>query len=343
MVPIARRTGVIVSETVFAPSLNLLSALLKKMQIDPQAFIENTLDRPIDQKLLQDPNARVSYRDTEKIWLALEQAAGDQCPAIRVTELVHPSYLGALGYAWLASSSLRTAFNRLERYIHMISEGINITLEEANDSFIVLLEQIPVEHDVVTRAHSSMAIIVEMCRKNYGSTFTPEHIYFRHGEPACSSEYYGFFRCPISFGAADNRLLLPLEVIDQPLPGSNPMITEASDRIIVDYMARMKKSDIVTRVKAEILRQLPSGGLTDQSVAGGLHMSERSMQRALQEKQQTYKKLLTEVRQDLSLKYLRDNSLSLTEISFMLGFSEMSSFSRAFKQWTGQAPSSYRG
>ena len=99
------------SETVFAPSLNLLSALLKKMQIDPQVCIENTLDRPIDQKLLQDPKARVSYRDTEKIWLALEQAAGDQCPAIRVTELIHPSYLGALGYAWLASSSLRTAFN----------------------------------------------------------------------------------------------------------------------------------------------------------------------------------------------------------------------------------------
>ena len=71
-------------------------------------------------------------------------------------------------------------------------------------------------------------------------------------------------------------------------------------------------------------------------------MNVRSLQRKLQQKDTSFKKILNEVREDLALKYIKDSSLTVSEISFLLGFAETSSFSRAFKRWTGGSPKAYR-
>jgi len=73
-----------------------------------------------------------------------------------------------------------------------------------------------------------------------------------------------------------------------------------------------------------------------------LNMSSRNLARKLADEGQSFKGLLTEVRRELAEKYIRDRSLTLTEISFLLGFAEMSSFSRAYKGWSGSSPSAHR-
>jgi AraC-like DNA-binding protein len=330
------------AETVFGPSLNLIWSIMESMDINPEVFIEQSLGRKIDPKTRLDQNSRILYRDIEKIWLHLVEVSGDECLALKFADKWHPSHLGALGYAWLASSSLRTAFSRLQRYVRMVSEGVEITSSESGDEFSVVVSHLAVEQALAPRTDGTMAIILDMCRANLSRDFSPLRITFTRPAPKCAGEYYGYFRCPIDFDADDNRLVFLTGMIDAPSPGSNPKMAEISDRIIIDYLARMDKSDIISRVKSEIIRQMPSGRVTDHVVAEALHLSERSLQRALQEKGQSFKQLLTEIRHDLALKYVRDNSLSLTEISFMLGFSEMSAFSRAFKRWTGNTPSQLR-
>ena len=88
--------------------------------------------------------------------------------------------------------------------------------------------------------------------------------------------------------------------------------------------------------------QLPHGNISDDSVASALHMSVRTMHRKLVDEDQNFRNLLVEMRRNLAELYIMDNSLTLTEISMLLGFSEPSSFSRAFKSWTGSAPSEIR-
>ena len=88
--------------------------------------------------------------------------------------------------------------------------------------------------------------------------------------------------------------------------------------------------------------QLPSGHISDDSVADALHMSVRTMHRKLVEVNNNFRTILVEMRRDLAEQYILDNSLTLTEISLLLGFSEPSSFSRAFKNWTGTTPSEVR-
>jgi AraC-like DNA-binding protein len=87
---------------------------------------------------------------------------------------------------------------------------------------------------------------------------------------------------------------------------------------------------------------LPHGNISDDAVANALHMSVRTMHRKLTEENNNFRTLLVEMRRDLAEQYILDNSLTLTEISLLLGFSESSSFSRAFKSWTGTAPSEAR-
>jgi AraC-like DNA-binding protein len=96
------------------------------------------------------------------------------------------------------------------------------------------------------------------------------------------------------------------------------------------------------QVKSKIVDLLSSGMVTEQDMANALHLSLRSLQRKLHEEGTSYKKILEETRRDLATKYIQNSRLSISEISFLLGFSEISNFSRAFKRWHGQAPSDFR-
>jgi len=100
--------------------------------------------------------------------------------------------------------------------------------------------------------------------------------------------------------------------------------------------------NILNRAKAAIIDNLGSGDVNETSVAESLHMTPRNMHRKLQKEDSSFKILLTEIRRELAQQYIQDRSKTLTEISFLLGFSEVSSFSRAYKGWTGQPPSEAR-
>jgi AraC-like DNA-binding protein len=114
------------------------------------------------------------------------------------------------------------------------------------------------------------------------------------------------------------------------------------DQYIIRYLAELDKNNIVQRVKGAIIDMLPSGGVCDEKVAQQLNMSTRSLQRKLQDVSTTFSKLLDEVRQEIAEHYIHDPTVSLTEIAFILGYSEYSSFWRAYKRWTQTSPSAIR-
>ena len=109
--------------------------------------------------------------------------------------------------------------------------------------------------------------------------------------------------------------------MNKKLPSANPQLAQLSDQVMIQTLGRLSRERIVPRVKSGIIDLLPSGNVNDEQIAEELNLSTRSLQRKLKKKDTTFKQLLTEVRQELADKYIRNNQLSLTEISFMLGFS----------------------
>jgi AraC-like DNA-binding protein len=114
------------------------------------------------------------------------------------------------------------------------------------------------------------------------------------------------------------------------------------DQLNMDYLAKLREGSLVHRVKAGIIDSLPSGPVANEKVARELGMSVRSLQRRLAEAGTSFRDLLDTSRQEMAQSYIREPEIELVEIAFLLGFSDQSAFSRAFKRWTGNSPNEVR-
>ena len=224
----------------------------------------------------------------------------------------------------------------------MLTEGVQLLPEEKDGEFSLTIAFMTDGDDIPIQADGILAVLTTLCRINHGEGFNPLAVYFSHPEPSCGGEFFAFFKCPVCFNSKVNRLVLPAASLDVQLPGANPQLAQLNDRIMIEYLARLDKDNIVERVKAIVIDQLPTGAVVDSRVAESLHLNVRNLQRKLRQKGTSFKRILNEVREELALKYIKDSNLSLSEISFLLGFAETSSFSRAFKRWTGGSPKAYR-
>ena len=327
------------TNSVIAPSASIIWRLATTYRIDPAPLFAQA---GLNVSMQNDPNARYDADALNRVWQQVGELVKNPCFGIRAGDHWHPSDLHALGYAWLSSRNLRSSIERLCRYARIVTDVDDFTLVETDSTVSLVVTNHGLPEDVVWIADSSLAVILSMCRVNLGEDFNPESVSFIHSQPECASDYYEYFRCPVVFNAVDNRINFATATVDTPLTGANAMLAQVNDRIMIDYLAKLDKNDVIQRVRAAIIEQLPSGHVTDATVAATLNRNERTLQRQLNNEGTTFKTLLNEIRTELASMYIQDSQLSLTEISFMLGFSEIGSFSRAFNRWTGTSPSQYR-
>lgn len=325
--------------SIFAPALGALWKQLEGYGIDPGPLLR---EEGIDPEALFDAGARVDAARTLRLEQKAARLSGDPRFGLRSAEYFRPAHLGALGFAWLASASLRAAFERLSRFARVIQDKLTIELTEDERHFCVRIDpHLPAEGAAV-REDRQLAVLVKFCRSIAGPDFNPARVCFRQGQPRETGDHYELFRCPLEFGAAATMLVLDRAEVDLRLTGSNQELAQLNEHIVVKYLAHSAKEDIVNRVKAAIIDALANGGVSETSVAAGLHTTPRNLHRKLQKEQTSFKALLTDLRRELAQQYIQDRSKTLTEISYLLGFSEVSSFSRAFKGWTGHPPSKAR-
>jgi len=326
--------------SLFAPVLGFFWKSAAEFGLDAEALMR---DVGIDPGLRRDINARITEHQFDELAWRARQQSRDDAFIFHLIESMHPSYLGALGYAWMTSSSLRRAFERAQRYYGLITTHTRVHVEDQGDEYHVqFLSSSEQMHDIALRERIRLVAPVQLCRLSYGDRFTPLRVHFSHPAPSRPHAYYEYFRCELRFEQPDTRIVIASPVADEPLAGFNPEIVRELDRMIVDYLARLDRNDILGRARAAILQELPSGGVSLERTAEMLALSPRTLARRLREEGESFKSLLAEIRRELGEKYILDRSLSLTEISFLLGFSEASSFSRAYRGWTGQSPSDHR-
>lgn len=325
--------------SLLATATNILWKLIEANGLDPDAMYR---DAGIDPGLLNKPGARVPYALVNKVWVKATEIIDNPCFSLKAHKFWHPSYIHALGYAWLASHTLREAINRFVRYLRVVSEIPFLKLEEKPDGFTLIFGFELLDMRIPEQSDMGMALAIHMCRLNYGEDLTPLSVNVVHPEPSCAEEYYNLYRIPVRFSADRNSMTFSLADVDKYLIGANPQLARLNDQVMIQYLGNLDKDNIVDRTTAAIIDMLPSGGVADEKVAEQLNMSVRSLQRRLKEAGTTFRTLLKVVRKDLASTYVRDPDIELGEVAFLLGFSDQSAFSRAFKRWTGCPPSEAR-
>ena len=294
-----------------------------------------------DPAALNDHNARVSEAALYR--LAKACAAIDPLVGLELAKHWHPSMVHALGYAWLASDTLRDGFERLSRYYRIVSDRDLFLVDDVGEHFEVTTynpdPSVPLAEEDI---EGGLAIVLRMCRDSAGASYAPISLQLRRAAPAGAAAYTEYFRAPVHWGANRDTMTLASEGLDTPLPTSNIEVARASERIIVDYLERHHGATISMRVRERLTELLPSGHVTQDAVAQRLHISPRTMQRRLAEEGTGFRELVEEARRELAEQYLRDGSTSVKEITYLLGFSDPANFNRAFRRWTGTSPSAFR-
>jgi AraC-like DNA-binding protein len=326
------------AKTISASTTAILFKLMGSYGLDNEAIYYAA---GICKDDFNNPDKRITYKTMHELWKKADELINEPCFGLSTVKIWRPSDLSALGYAWLASSSLRTALNRLSRYLRIATDFYSLNLSEQGDNFVLDFDFKDKTTLLTPQLDASMAIVLEMCRINYITSLDPISVSLTHSVNSCQSEYYAYYCCPINFDQAVNTIVLPLDAIDKTLPSSNPYLAQLHDQIMIKYLSILDKKNIIDRIKKIIAEILPSGELSDQKVADELHLSSRSLQRRINDNGTTFKQLLRSVREELACEYLLKKDYSLSEIAFQLGFSEQSSFTRAFKHWTGQTPGKF--
>jgi AraC-like DNA-binding protein len=327
--------------TAIATAARILWRMLEDRGIDPAPLFK---EAGLDTNSLDNPLVRYPVKETVLAWKRASEMLEDPAFGLTVANVWQPSDFHALGCAFMASATLRDALNRLIRYNSVVYDVISYSLVECDGRAILsyspvhgALDEPAILEDI------RWAVVLDACRRVYGEDLDPLEVTFWHSEPeSAMDEFLTYFRCPLRFGEPDACMTFPSEILDGPLTGSNRDLALSLDRTLIDYVATLQRDDIVSHVKSAISKYLPSGNIDTGGFASSLHMSPRSLQRKLAAERTTFRKLVDEVRKELAEGYLADDSLTLTEISYLLGFSSQAAFSRAFKRWTGVTPRMFR-
>ena len=297
----------------------------------------------LDLAALDDPNARYPVAATTRLWQLAVQASGDDDFGLTVARHVSQTTFHALGYSLAASSTLKEAFDRLLRYFRIVTDAAELSVEETPDEYRLRLDVDPARAVIAPQAMDAFAyLMLRLCRGLYRRDFSPLRVSLMREAPRNLFAFERAFRAPLQFGARENLLCFARAPLELRLEGANPELARQNDEIVLRYLARHERDDLVARVRGLLAERLPSGVPGEEAVAAALHLSSRSLQRKLADEGSSYTQLLTETRQELARSYLADPRSSISEIAYLLGFSDTSSFTRAFKRWEGVSPSDYR-
>ena len=297
----------------------------------------------LDPSLIHEPRTRYPYEVLCKIWAEAAVITDDEHLALQTAKYLRPLDLNALGVTFLSSADLTEALQRLERYVSLLNTNLEFSCAENDGRLDVCSPVSSIAEDAILIAEDSRkSLVVALSRLGLYETLDPVEVAFTYPEPKSTGEHFGLFRCPVLFSQPVSRVSFSLADARRPFTDANRELAISNDRFLDEMVSGLKSADIVSQVKHAILHDLPSGTPSEEDIAKDVFVSSRTLQRRLADENTNFRQLIAEVRRELAQKYITDQDMPLAEISYMLGFSDISAFSRAFKRWTGEAPTVFR-
>ena len=298
----------------------------------------------LDPSVLLDPDNRIPFAQLVALYEKAADLSGDTNFGLHVGESVNPSAFDVVGYCAINSPTLGAAFTRVARYHSIWTDGALFTLESSGDTSAVVYRY--VDRTIGEHRQDSemtLATVATLCRNIATPDFVPTAVEFQHDAPPDTSEHQRLFRCAIEFRAPANKLWFASRFLSFPIAKADPSLCVLLDRHAEELLAKFPPRDsLVDQVRNIITGELRGGDPSLERVADQLGFTPRTLQRKLQELGASHNELLDQMRRQLAMRYLREREMAICEVAYLLGFSESSSFHRAFKRWTGVTPKEFR-
>jgi AraC-like DNA-binding protein len=300
----------------------------------------------IDPVTLQDPDARLPVEQMEALWQRAYQLSRDPHLALHAIESLPFGSYRVIDFLASSAPTIGAAMAKVSDYFPIIHDVVRLPYA-IGDREVTFAAEAPSRPSTISRPYAEYVLGAVFLRTRIATNqrFPLVRIEFSHPRPPDITEHERIFECEVGFDAAKSQLIIAREVWDMPRTGGNPDLFSVLDthaRMLLDQRPVAAEPEVIGKVRRCIDSELRGGDPGLDAVARRLAMSPRTLQRRLRDHGIQFNDVLDERRFEAAKSYLAPGDIAASEVAYLLGFADPSSFNRAFKRWSGQTPINYR-
>lgn len=326
-------------------SVTLIRTILdfiQHLELDHYEFLEQA---GVDAAMLENPNLRIELPEYDRIQRLAVEFTEDPAFGLHMAEIISPSALNVVGHLFMSCHSAREALDSFFKYHRIISDCDDSELIEAGDRATVIYRYPRSPDPMLNRVRAEFGAC-QFVRLNHllnGNLEKVGIIEFDHSKPAYFDEYLRIFGDNCIFDQPETKICFPRSFLDRRQSHSNPplyeLLQEQADRLLQKISS---KDSLAQKIKDLVINEYQGAKPDMDTVAKHFNISARSLRRHLKENGYTYGKIIDDAQCEMAKQIFRQENVTIQEAGYRLGFSDVSSFHRAFKRWTGLTPQQYK-
>lgn len=297
---------------------------------------------------LNNPDVRVPLQNKIIVLKKLLHLTGDNDLGLHLGEKAAPPMLGQAGHLQQSSKDVLTAFKKTFYFSRTFTTVYDSRIEEVKGEAWMYYEPVKAWCDASpeTAIHGvniPLAATMNFIRLLSGRTVLPNRVMYRDKRVKDISEHERIFGCTPSFNQPGNGMVFRISDLEIPILGYNPQLSTMIERLLQDRLLELEKGvHFTSKVREAISVNYQFDFPQLENIALALNITPRTLQRKLQDENTSYRELSDTIRYELASTLLKYKELTISEIAYKLGYSELKNFRRAFKQWSGLTPADYR-
>ncbi|MEZ5573424.1 MAG: AraC family transcriptional regulator [Halioglobus sp.] len=286
--------------------------------------------------------ARINDIDFNQLVTNAQALTGDPALGLKLGLRLNLSAHAVLGQAFMTCTDLGEALDLFMKYNHLLASGLHLEFEVIDDQCILTMISTPGGTSIEFGYELLYGALINTLR---GLLNTPKlclRMELPYPQPAHSDLYFEVFGRDVHFNCVRGRILFHQDLLGTQLPSSNPVLRNLYEAECARLLADLEEETSIAARTLRLLRKFEGQYPQMPQLAKMLNLSPRTYRRRLDEEQQSFQKLLDQVRAEHATRYLQNTRLPLSNIAYMVGFSDASNFRRAYQKWTGKSPGDVR-
>jgi AraC-like DNA-binding protein len=320
--------------------IQLVYPAMQAMGLDVERIVSECR---ISTTLLQDRSSRFPHAAQQHFWRVLEEVSGDQHIGLHLADTVQVYRGQVLEYLFLSSPNFGEGLKRAQSYQRLVTDAMQFELHIGEKQSKVVLAFAGEDGEHLRHRNECFArFLIRYFQAVTDGAFVIDEVNLLHPAEGDASEYSKVMGCPVNFNQQEASLVFASSVLATPSTHAEPDLLRLHEKLASKQLERLSRQDVVADVRQIIAEMLELGQPSLESVAERLDMNERVLRARLTEAGTSFNQVLADNRCVLAKRLLARTDESIADVVYLTGFSEPSTFYRAFKRWTELTPIEYR-
>lgn len=315
---------------------------LRRRKLDTYAALQRA---DLSQLSVMDTERWIPFDKSIRFLEAAADIAGDDCFGVHLGTMIDPRTIGLIAYIGVAARTLDDAFRNTFHYLKIHNAAIRCSLKDDGSKICLKTKYLQSAlHRSMHAEEFNASLDLQVARWLTQRDISPVEVHFIHSRENNRDEVERVLGCPVLFDQDTFEIIFQRDDMLLPVPTADDhllrVLCKQADRLLEDRAEQ--SDDFIHAVTELIIGQLATGQVTVNKIAHDLGTSKRTLSRRLAERGTTFDNLFDDIRHELAMSYLDQGDIKLQDLAFLLGFSSHSSFTAAFKRWTGKTPREVR-